>query len=328
MRIRNKKSFVVVGPEGKAPKSLGSRITHLLYLAFLALLAIYLIIFTFNYITTFQIAGQVVVERIKVAGLDGGRILSIEVAEGEPVKAGELLLTIDTGATCEPLQDRNLDKLKRQLALDRVQFDALRQREARLQARQRQQLDERRMGRVLELEREDRGGERALQRDLDEVALDRALLEEQIRLQEQQIQVYAREQAPQQDCGRERVVAPVDGRVLAVNRHVHEVVARKETLLVLMPTQPLVQVEAFGKIDEELPVSIGQQVEVILPDGASTLGEVSEFEASAYRFPDREFHVYQPEATSMRVVIRPLDAQVAQAWIGFDRRDVSVKGVK
>ncbi|MET0028259.1 MAG: HlyD family efflux transporter periplasmic adaptor subunit [Candidatus Thiodiazotropha sp.] len=328
MRIRNKKSFVVVGPEGKAPKSLGSRITHWLYLAFLALLAIYLVVFTFNYITTFQIPGQIVVERIKVASLEGGRILSLNVDEGDRVKANDLLLVIDNGKSCEPVQDRSLDKLKRQLALDRLQLDALRQRQTRLQARRQQLLDERRLGRVLELEREDRAAERSLQQELDEAGLDQTLLEEQIRLQEQQIQVYASEQPSDPDCGRERIVAPVDGLVVAVNQHLHEVVARKETLMILMPDQPRVQVEAFGEVNESLPVSLGQQVAVILPDGTRSLGEVSEFEASAYRFPDREFHVYQPEATSMRVVIRPLDSQTARQWIDFDRRDVSVRGVK
>jgi multidrug resistance efflux pump len=326
MRIRNKKSFVVVGPEGQAPKSIWSHLTHGLYLLFLALLALYLIYFSFTRITQFTVDGQVSVERVRIAALQGGRISTLKVKAGDRVDSGQLIVVLETSQQCTVKSDKAIRKLRHSIALDKQRLKAFRERWNKVSLQQQQLLDERRLGRVLELERRKQSESQALQRSLDELDVEIEILEQEIELQQQDLEQQQLSFDENVDCGFERITAPVSGHVVAVNHHLHEIVNRKDTILILIPDQPEVWVDAFTRADERLPVLIGQNVNVRLPDGSLSPGEVAGLKAAAYPFPDRKFDDYTPKESALRLQVRPINSEIAEKWVEFDRMAVTVEG--
>lgn len=326
MRIRNKKSFVVVGPEGKAPKSIWSKLTHVVYLLFLILLATYLIYFIFYRFTAFELQGQVSVERVRISALQGGRITLLNVQAGEYVKSGDQIVILETNETCIVKSDKTLRKLKQSIALDQQRLKLLNSRRDIVATRKQGLLDERRLGRVLELERRKLTETQSLQRDLDDLDMKIQVITEEIKLQQFELQQQSQIEDETSDCGLERIVAPVDGVVVAVNQHLYEVINRKDTILTLMPDKPEVWVEAFSKKDERLPNLSGQSVAVRLPNNEITQGKVSSLHAAAYPFPEREYDIYTPEASSLSLKIIPINNETAVEWSKFDRMAVTVEG--
>ncbi|MCG8038512.1 MAG: efflux RND transporter periplasmic adaptor subunit [Candidatus Thiodiazotropha taylori] len=326
MRIRNKKSFVVVGPEGQAPKSIWSRLTHALYLLFLALLAIYLIYFTFTRFTQFKVDGQVAVERVRVAALQGGRIATLKVKAGDRVVSGEQIVVLETNQQCAAKSDKAIRKLRQSIALDKQRLKGLKLRRDKSAARKQQLIDERRLGRVLELERRKQTESQSLQRLLDEMDVEIEILTQEIELQQQELELQLKSHSEVEDCGFERIAAPVDGDVIAVNYHLHEIVNRKETILILVPRTPEVWVDAFTRADDQLPVLSGQSVNVRLPDGTLSRAEVSSLKSAAVPFPDRKFDDYTPKESALHLRVKPINSEEAKRWLEFDRMAVTVEG--
>ncbi|MES9851954.1 MAG: HlyD family efflux transporter periplasmic adaptor subunit [Candidatus Thiodiazotropha sp. L084R] len=326
MRIRNKKSFVVVGPEGKAPKSIWSKLTHVIYLLFLALLATYLIYFVFYRFTAFELQGQVSVERVKISALQGGRITVLKVDAGEHVKAGDQIVILETNEKCSVKSDKSLSKLKQSIALDQKRLKVLNNRKGHMENRKQGLLDERRLGRVLELERRQINEAKTIQRDLDELEMDIHILMEEIQLQQVELGQQSNIKDERDDCGLERILAPVDGKVVALNQHLYEVINRKDTILTLVPDKPEVWIEAFSKTDESLPSLSGQTVTVRLPNNVVTQGKVTSLRASAFPFPEREYDIYTPEESSLSLKVLPINSETAEQWSEFDRMAVTVEG--
>ncbi|MCG8489434.1 MAG: HlyD family efflux transporter periplasmic adaptor subunit [Chromatiales bacterium] len=326
MRIRNKKSFVVVGPEGQAPKSIWSRLTHGLYLMFLALLAIYLIYFTFTRFTQFKVDGQVAVERVRVAALQGGRIVTLNVKAGDRVVSGEQIVGLETNQQCAVKSDKAIRKLRQSIALNKQRLKGLNLRRDKTAARKQQLIDERRLGRVLELERRKQTESQTLQRILDELDVEVEILAQEIELQQHELELQLSSHNEDEDCGFERITAPVDGHVIAVNHHLHEIVNRQDTILILVPERPEVWVDAFTRADDQLPVLIGQSVNVRLPDGSLSPAEVSSLKAAAFPFPDRKFDDYTPKESALRLRVKPINSEEAKQWAEFDRMAVTVEG--
>ena len=317
---------MVVGPEGQAPKSIWSRLTHGLYLMFLALLAIYLIYFTFTRFTQFKVDGQVAVERVRVAALQGGRIVTLNVKAGDRVVSGEQIVVLETNQQCAVKSDKAIRKLRQSIALNKQRLKGLNLRRDKTAARKQQLIDERRLGRVLELERRKQTESQTLQRILDELDVEVEILAQEIELQQHELELQLSSHNEDEDCGFERITAPVDGHVIAVNHHLHEIVNRKDTILILVPERPEVWVDAFTRADDQLPVLIGQSVNVRLPDGSLSPAEVSSLKAAAFPFPDRKFDDYTPKESALRLRVKPINSEEAKQWAEFDRMAVTVEG--
>jgi multidrug efflux pump subunit AcrA (membrane-fusion protein) len=258
--------------------------------------------------------------------LHGGRIIKLSVKAGEHVNSGEEIVVLKTDEVCEIKSDKAQRKIKQSIALNKQRLQALNSRREKTAARKQLLLDKRRLGRVLELERRQQSEVRALERTMDELEIEIEILKQEIDLQKRELELLGNAGGVTEECGIERITVPISGQVATINQHLYEVVNRKDTILTLIPERPKVWVEAFSKADDHLPLEMRQSVNVRLPGGRLTKGELDTVKAAAYPFPEKKYDDYTPKESGLRLTIKPINHDTAKQWVEFDRRAVSVEG--
>jgi len=327
MKLRNRKSYITNLPEGSAPVSVKPKITQIIYFSILGLIVAYILSIGIGRWFYLNARGQVEVEKTLISSARGGHISSIGVIEGQHLKKGDLIVRIDPLKQCVPEENRPLQKLRLDIALNEQRIILLKARQAELDKLQRGGE----LRRALELERQSMGYSKQFWRDQNKLTSDLALTARELELQQVQMKDMEREvrnQIVPAECRAEVIRAPFASRVQVVRRRVQEFAKRGEAIVILTRNQASVRIEAYFTEDELKYISLGKQIDVTFPDGVESVGVVKAVYSSAYSVPEREWKGYRPLTSGIRVHLFPLNKSEKMNWKQYDRMEVRVRADK
>jgi len=121
------------------------------------------------------------------------------------------------------------------------------------------------------------------------------------------------------------VVAPVDGRIIAVLVQPDTVVERGQPLLRLRPPTTQVRINAFFKLSHLERLQPGKRVRITFPDGTTGTGLVRAVYSTARTFPKPEYKDYMPIWVRANVEIEPVSEEEAARWRRYEQMDVKVR---
>jgi len=327
MKLRNRKSYITNLPEGSAPVNVKPKITQIIYFAILGLIVAYLISIGIGRWFYLNARGQVEVEKTLISSTRGGHISSIKVIEGQHLQKGDLIVRIDALKQCVPEENRPLQKLRLDIALNEQRIILLKVKQAELDKLQRGGE----LRRALELERQSTGYGKQYWRDQNKLTSDLALTAKELELQQGQLtnmEKEIRNQIVPAECRAEIIRAPFASRVQVVRRRVQEYAKRGEAIVILTRNQASVRIEAYFTEDELKYISLGKQIDVTFPDGVESVGVVKAVYSSAYSVPEREWKGYRPLTSGIRVHLFPLNKSEKMNWKQYDRMEVRVRADK
>jgi multidrug resistance efflux pump len=324
MKLRHPESTITQFHDSKAPdRTWRSKMTQWIYLAiiaFILLYAIYYMVFANFY---FLQRGLVQVDHVIVASQRGGRILGIPISVNQHVKKGALLMRVDAPNDCrQTIGNREIATLKTKNALDRIKRSSLKK---QLEFKQ-QELKKVRYRRSMELFAESNINLQNLENDLFSLQGNIDLLSSQIALRNRaakQLQGIGFNSAGCQD---EFIHAPADGTVIAINHKTFEVLQPTEAVMDFIRDDASVHIISNFNNDDYKSLTVGEEVDVKLPDGSISKGLVSEIKSTSIPFPTEEVLHYMPARTRILATITPLDAITLKQWQAFNEMEVEVTG--
>jgi multidrug resistance efflux pump len=299
----------------------GPRVTRLLYFAVLLSILSYVAVYAIDRSLNVNARGHVEVSRVVVASARGGRITELPAAAGSRVDAGQPIVGLELASPCAAEDDRELQRLRRQIDVDRARMAVLVERRGAKRTAARQ-LE---LYKALELDQAAARELARLEDDVEALDGDIVVLKAEIAAKTHEGAALASRDDRRPECEPEVLSAPRSSTVVAVLREPFEVVDRGDPIMVLAPADARVRVRAYLGTDSVSALGPGQSVTVQLPDGIETAGSVTAIESSARPFADTEYDVYQPAATEVLVWIDPRTQADAQLWRGYDRMDVQVR---
>ena len=327
MKIRNRTSYMTTLPEGVAPKSALSRMAKWLYIVFILTLVGYLVYLGGTRVLTINARGIVEIDHISISSSRGGMITDIPVIAGQPVVAGDSLVTLEPSRRCRDMFDVRGDKLQFQIQMSKTKLDGLL---AELQAAKSSMVDEG-IRRALEVERDYMRKNKKLRANSSALLLKIGKRKQEIKVQQRQLVKHKNQLADREldeVCKSETVTSPISGTVLSLRKHRHEIVARGDTLLRLMPDNAIVYVDAF--LDSEDMKHVGKEMvlDVEFPDGKTTQGVVESIKSAAQEGLTHNWSGYSPSPGNIIVRLTPRDSESKSLWMRYLRMEVKVKGRK
>ena len=328
MKLRNRKSYMTSLPEGEPPKNNKASITQLIYFLILLIVVGYLFFLITKRYWYFEEIGVVEVEKTLISSIDGGRIDNIYIKEGQKLKMGDSIAVIEASRTdCTVTQDSRIDKLRYEIQNDIVELGVLR---AQLAATK-QTTDDYELRRALELDRGLLRESERIKREQEKYSIDITLLSKQIELKKQQLNDLQKNKntvSMHRECFSESIVAPFNAIVLAIHKRPKEYTQRGEAIVTLIKHGALVRIEAYLNRDLLKYIHIGDKLDIEFPDGMKSHGLIKEINSSAYIATERQLDQYKPYESDIRVHLMPIDNQMRDQWLKYDRMEVSVKGRK
>ena len=334
MRLRNRKSYITNLPEGRPPPDSRPRITQWIYfLAMFALLA-YLGYVVFGRVAFVRGEGLVETKRVALSATRGGVVASVHVVPNQRILAGEPIAVISANQVCDASDNRDQERLQADIELDKLRVDDMRVELTRLQQQRSQLLGNEQLRRALEVGR-DRG---ASAMDTREIERDVRKLERELRLRASELEVKRRRLGLMQeqvaarvqstDCIDERVIAPFDARVLSVQRHANEYLARGETLAVLRPLPERAWVNGFFAEEDLTYLTDGKRMQVHFPNGFKSTAVIDLIRSADFAARDAQQRNAEPIYAPVQVRLVPATGNQHAMWLAHDRMNVQLKGVK
>ncbi|HED17321.1 MAG TPA: biotin/lipoyl-binding protein [Gammaproteobacteria bacterium] len=327
MKLRNRKSYLTNLPEGSAPVNVRPKITQIIYFSILGLIVAYIISIGIGRLLYLKAGGQVEVEKTLISSTRGGHISSLKVREGQHLQKGDLIVRIDAIKRCVPEENRPLQKLRLDIALNEQRIILLKAKQAELDKLQRGGE----LRRALELERDSVSYGKQFWRDQNKLTSDLVLTGRELELQHVQLKDMEKDMRSQivpAECRDEVIRAPFAARVQVVRRRVQEFTKRGEAIVILTRNNAPVRIEAYFTEDELKYITLGKQIDVTFPDGVESSGVVKAVYSSAYSVPEREWKGYRPLTSGVRVHLFPLNKGEEINWKQYDRMEVKVRAEK
>jgi len=328
MKLRNRKSYMTSLPEGAPPKSYKPRITQLIYYAILLSVALYILYIFVSRFFYFNEMGFVEVDKTIISATYGGKILKLNLHEGQSINRNEIIAEIAASKDCSAnLNNARENKLKYDLALNQSKLSLLKRNIASLQTR----LNNSTLQRALETGQSLQSNDNKLKLELAKKQAETDLIESEIILQKQQLQTFkplALKKVNAASCANETIRSPFNSTVISVQRKINEFTSRGAPLITLAADNATVRIEAYLKTDQRGYINKGDIVSVIFANNLETQAKISSIHSSAYNVPEREWDYYKPADTQLRVHLEPLNKQDAKLWKQYDRMEVAVRGRK
>lgn len=322
-QLRNKRSVVASGADGKVPVRWGPRLTSVIYSLIILLILVYVVFYVQDRVRFFRTSGIVATEVMPVASAKDGRVTEIIPSVGDTVRRGDHLMTVAPGADCAPADTTRLVNM----ALDLRLAEARRQIVAsRIQSREERAatLDNRR---ALELGSEFAAERARLARELEDLDADYILLGTEIAVRRQALAESSGSiVSTDTSCYPEQVFSPIDGRVHEFVREPFSVNDAGTPVLSL--TGRDVDVRVVAQVGEGLIKNLyrGKEVEVRFPDGSRGRGVVQDIRAASEVVDVLAIDTYQLEDTDVVMVIGPGSASDSAIWREYERLPIEVRG--
>lgn len=327
MKLRNRKSYITTLSEGTAPMDVKPRITQFIYFAIIGLIVAYIAYIVAERLLYLNARGQVEIEKTLISSVRGGHISSLNITEGQQLRKGDLIARIDPVKQCIPEENKQLQKLQLDIALNKQKIILLKTQQTEMDSLKRGVE----LRRALELERENFSSERQLWREQNKLTSSLALLKKTLELQLTQLKSIKKDmhnQTVPAECQIEIIRAPFGARVHVVKRRVQEFTKRGEAIVILTKNQGPVRIEAYFTKDELKYIQLGKQAHITFPDGVKSTGVVKAIYSSAYSAPEREWKGYRPLTTGIRVHLFPPNENEKKQWKRYDRLEVRVRAEK
>ncbi|MCP3942518.1 MAG: HlyD family efflux transporter periplasmic adaptor subunit [Desulfobacteraceae bacterium] len=327
MKLRTKKSHFQNLSEGRAPRRILPVVMKVFY--FLVLLSIlggvcYLVLMKFLY---FKGTGQVEIEKRILSSKKGGTVTFIGKVEGETFAAGDLLAVIDPGQEClEQIPDILPTRLFHEIQKIQAEYKVYQSQLGALESVQKKPV----LYRALEIGQTNTSLRKLeiIQQKQERLKEKMALLAAEITIKKKELTVLEKHLTVEADttCDAEKLLAPFNGVVSHVTRQKDEYIDKGDSLMVVMPENALVAVEAYLDWQVLDYIDKGEIMTIIFPDGLATRGMVTGFTSAAMHSPQRFRKDYVPVESKLLVHLSPLNEKDAFFWKRYDRMDVRVRG--
>lgn len=327
MKLRNRKSYMTTLPEGKAPRDIWSRVSTAIY--YIALLAILFYFGSMGYerLTHFSGKGSIEVQKTLLQTEHGGKLSQFYVDVGDEVEKGDRIAFLEARKHCTKEENGAQEKLAYEIRLKKEKLDQWRKQFADMTKQQEELM----LRRAMEV-----GGSQSrkadkLEEDSESLKLDINLLEKEIRLLRSRLGKMKKRNATAvlpQECHGENVYAPFDGKITLIPALQYSVLARGDTVAVLVQPEPKVQIDAIFEYKYAKHLRRGQTLVVSFPNGMDSFGRIEDIQSSAQAVPERMLQTDALQQGSVHVVLSPMDEQEKTLWIKYDRYDVDVRGTK
>lgn len=326
MRLKNKTSHIHNLSEGTPPRRILPAI--LKYFYFLILLAIiagvvYLVALKYLFFSGF---GQVETSKIILSSKHGGTVKALEKQPGMKFSTGEVLAVIDRGRDClEQVPDIRLTRLAYEIKSKQEEYNIFTK-----------QLGLAKKGyssgilpRALEIG--DTAPQRKaeeLQREYDRIRATALQLAAEIAIKKQELAALEVEMAPKPDitCEFETINAPFDGTIYYITHMPDEYVDQGESLLVVVPEQADVHIEAYFDNESLRYITKGRTLDITFPDGSVSTGIVTAISSSAQYSPETKREKYVPVEALLRINLQPPTKSEESYWRSYDRMHLKVEG--
>lgn len=322
-QLRNRKSVVASGADGKAPSRWGPRATSFVYYFILIGVVVYVVFYIQDRARFFRTPGIVATEVTPVASSLDGRVLEITPAVGDSVRAGDHLFTVEPGVECAAADTTRLVNMALDLRLAEARREIVSTRIASRRERA-ASLDERR---ALELGNEFAAERSRLAREIEELESDHALLGTEIAVRRRALAESSGSIVSSDTrCLPERVASPMDGRLHEVLRETHSVNDAGTAVVSLTGRNVDVRVVAQATEGNIKNLYLGKEVRVLFPDGSEDVGVIDAVRGAADVVDMLELGSYSLPESEVVMVIVPRDSARASVWLEYDRLLVQVRG--
>lgn len=315
-------------PEPEAPHPRGPRITHYLYLMVLIGLLLYLAFIIWQRLMFVEGHGQVQVERVTIASVNGGRIEVIAVKGGQSVKHGEFVAQIAPAETCQPPDSTRLDRLRMDASMTRARIEAL---EKQLSHRSGRLEKRRLLRRALEIDTRMDDISQDLRDEIIQLQEELALEKARLTVENNQLSAIETQLAHSivpDTCRPEILHAPRNGRILQVASRSGEVTTRATPLVTMIPELPEVWIEASFDSDELDELALGDTMQIEFTNGRESLGRIVEIRSPQSHIIHPRWKPELPPTEQIRAILHPLDEKAAKRWTDYDRMEVTVTSQK
>lgn len=323
MKLRSRNAQLRHSPEGNPQASIWSKISTFLYGGVLLALVGLVVLYMADRWMNFEARGQVRSQTYPVSAERQGRIMEIMAREGEQIKAQAPLVRIRPGRACDQQDMSSQQDIQGELQVDNIKLQNLQDRIASLEQR-RQQLRRKQALEIANVAQELQD----LEEQLMEVRQEYRVTQTRISVREQQLQRLSEEPSTDTRCQPFEITAPREGVITNLYHHPGAVVQAGEPLLALRPLNSETVVWAYMEEDLFENVHVGKSVEVVLPNGETTPGRITNIASSAQPFPQPKWQNYQPANTELLVKIKATNDSIQTLWQPFERMDVQVRGNK
>jgi multidrug efflux pump subunit AcrA (membrane-fusion protein) len=326
MRVRNRRSVLISGEEGRAPRPLGVRVAKWTFIAAVVAVFGYVAYWVQDRARHFRTPGLVVAAVTPVAPSRDGRVAELPFATGDAVSKGDLVLVVEPGLACAEPDTIRIVNLQLDADLARARRSVV---DAQIATRERRMRElAERAG--LEVDGGYRTERNQLQTELEDLRGDGYVLDTEIRGLERAIGEFSREIVSEDTrCYPDRVYAPFDGTVYEVHAAAFSVVRAGDPVISLKADAPDVRV--LARVEPELVPSIfkDKSLRVVFPDGTRSLGRVDTVYAAPTAIAPLELAEYRLLDGEVVMEIVPDAAeQDAPFWRTQDRLLVQVSGTK
>lgn len=300
------------------------------YLYFLLLLSIvagvgYVLALRFLY---FRGNGQVEIEKRILSSQKPGKVKVVYRAQGEEFSTGDVLAVIDLDRDCGQVAppDSRPARLAHEIKRLQAEHRVYRSKHSALKL----EAPDAVLRRALEIGTTDsarRESER-IQREQQRLKEKMALLAAEIEVKKIELAALETELAVTSGpaCELETIYAPFDGVVRHVTRKQDEFIDKGEPLMVVLPDQAEVAVDAYFDWKVLRFVDQGDTMTITFPDGSSGQGTVAGFASASTQAPVRDRKNYVPVESKLLIHIIPQNDKDRLHWQQYDRMDVLVTG--
>ncbi|MFC1747632.1 HlyD family efflux transporter periplasmic adaptor subunit [Pseudomonadota bacterium] len=325
MKLRNRKSYMTSLPEGTPPRDVWSRVTSAIYYIILLSIVFYFASLGYERFTHFSGLGQVEVHKTLLQTANGGKLSKLYVQVGDKVKKGDRIAYLAARKHCTKKDNGTQEKLAYEIRLKKETLDQWRKQMADME----QQKKELMLRRAMEVGGSASRKAAKLEEDHHELNMDATLLSKEIQLLRNRLSKEKKRSATIKlpaECRGESVHAPFDGNVTLLPALQYSVLARGDTVAVLIKPKPDVHIDARFEYKDVEHIRRGQTLIVKFPNGLESLGRVDDIQSSAQAVPEREISAQAQEQSNVRVSLQPIDDQEKQLWLEYDRYDVDIRG--
>jgi len=324
MKLRHPRNNLTQYENEDAPKrSFSSYVTQWIYLVVVFTILGFIGYYIIHSIYYFNQRGMVLVNHVVISTARGGRILSQPVQVGQHVKKGDLLLRIASPNICKKsVNDKKIADLKMQNAFNVMKIKLL----IKKRSYKEKQLQKIRYQRSLELFSTPQMDAQTLQDELQDLSANIQLLQREDVIRRQAIKDLADMILEDHDCVDEFVYAPQDGTIVAVEHKVFEVLQRTESGMDFIADDADVYIEAAFHNKYYNAISMGENVEIRLPDGGLSQGVIKEIKSTSAPFAVQENNRYLQQRTRLLVVVEAANKEEAERWKSFIEMEIEVRG--
>ncbi len=122
-------------------------------------------------------------------------------------------------------------------------------------------------------------------------------------------------------------ISPVKGTITNIEKRPYEVALRTEIILSVHEPENI-YIKGYFDQDDLSELTIGDEVDVLFPDGTSSTGVIKQFYFATFRLPDEFQKKYEPTTRTLSADIYPVDETELKKWRAFYKMGVEIRKSK